>query len=42
MGQEEVLRLIPNEGEGLSLQPPRAFQEDLVFNLGLDEQVRYE
>ncbi len=33
MGQEEVARIVPNAGEVTSLQPPRAFQEDLVFKL---------
>jgi len=36
MGQEEVARIIPNEEEGRTLQPPRAFQEDLVFKLGIE------
>ena len=35
MGQEEVARIIPNEEEGLNSQPPRAFQEDLVFRAGI-------
>jgi len=35
MGQEEVARIIPNEEEGLTSQPPRAFREDLVFKLGI-------
>ncbi|MFV2069112.1 MAG: helicase-related protein, partial [Pirellulales bacterium] len=36
MGQVEVARIIPNEEEGLNSQPPRAFQEDLVFKLGIE------
>jgi len=36
MGQEEVARIIPNEEERLNSQPPRAFQEDLVFKLGVE------
>jgi hypothetical protein len=32
MGQEEVARIIPDEEE-ITVQPPRAFQEDLVFKL---------
>jgi hypothetical protein len=36
MGQEEVARIIPNEEEGLTSQPPGAFQEDLVFKLGIE------
>ena len=35
MGQEEVARIIPNE-EGVNSQPLRAFQEDLVFKLGIE------
>ena len=35
MGQEEVAKIIPNEGKELSLQLPRAFQENLVFKLGI-------
>ena len=35
MGQEEVARIIPIE-QGTTLQPPQAFQEDLVFNLGIE------
>jgi len=36
MGQEEVARIIPNEEEGLNAQPPQAFQDDLVFKLGIE------
>ena len=36
MGQEEVARIIPSEEEGMALLPPRAFQEDLVFALGIE------
>jgi len=36
MGQEEAARIIPNEEEGLNSQPPRVFQEDLVFTLGIE------
>jgi hypothetical protein len=32
MGQEGVARIIPDEEE-ITVQPPRAFQEDLVFKL---------
>jgi hypothetical protein len=36
MGQEEVARIIPNEEERLASKPPRAFQDDLVFKLGIE------
>ncbi|MHC4181526.1 MAG: helicase-related protein [Planctomycetota bacterium] len=36
MGQEAVARIIPNEEKGLNSQPPRAFQENLAFELHLE------
>jgi hypothetical protein len=36
MGQEEAARIIPNEEEVLNSQPPWAFQEELVFKLGIE------
>ncbi|MCH7491199.1 MAG: hypothetical protein IID05_10950 [Gemmatimonadetes bacterium] len=35
MGQEEVERLIPADGEGNQLTPPGHFQQDLVFDLSM-------
>ena len=35
MGQEEVERLIPADGEGNQLTPPEHFQRDLVFDLSM-------
>jgi hypothetical protein len=34
-GQEEVARIITNEEGGLNSQPPRTFQEDMVFKLSI-------
>jgi len=33
--QEEVARIITNEEGGLNSQPPRTFQEDMVFKLSI-------